>query len=146
MESEHHDIKGLISGMTINYAGCCHPLPGDKIVGIINEGKGITIHNSKCINVNKPEIKDHSIKLYWKKVSKSKKLYISRLRVVTANSFGVIANLISYIASQNINIVHIKTVYKTESYYELLVDLELESYKKLQEIKAYLRSFKIIFQ
>ena len=34
--------------MAIHYAGCCHPLPGDRIVGIITTGKGVTIHTREC--------------------------------------------------------------------------------------------------
>src|SRR3546814_9388977 len=36
-------IKGLIPGMAVHYAHCCHPLPGDRIVGIVNTGKGVTV-------------------------------------------------------------------------------------------------------
>jgi GTP pyrophosphokinase len=41
-------ITGLIPGMAINFAGCCHPLPGDRIVGIVATGKGVTIHTIDC--------------------------------------------------------------------------------------------------
>ena len=41
-------IRGLISGMVVHYAGCCHPLPGDPIVGIVTTGKGVTIHTRDC--------------------------------------------------------------------------------------------------
>src|SRR5215510_5456051 len=41
-------ITGLIPGMAIHYAGCCHPLPGDRIVGIVTTGKGVTIHTIDC--------------------------------------------------------------------------------------------------
>src|SRR5262249_3741379 len=41
-------ITGLIPGMAINFAGCCHPLPGDRIVGIVTTGKGVTIHTIDC--------------------------------------------------------------------------------------------------
>ncbi|MGH6891982.1 MAG: RelA/SpoT family protein, partial [Dongiaceae bacterium] len=37
-------IRGLIPGMAMHFAGCCHPLPGDRIVGIVTTGKGVTIH------------------------------------------------------------------------------------------------------
>src|SRR5439155_11708010 len=37
-------IRGLIPGMALHFAGCCHPLPGDRIVGIVTTGKGVTIH------------------------------------------------------------------------------------------------------
>ena len=41
-------ITGLVTGMAVHYAGCCHPLPGDRIVGIVTTGKGVTIHTSDC--------------------------------------------------------------------------------------------------
>ena len=41
-------IKGLIPGMAVHYAGCCHPLPGDRIVGIVMSGRGVTIHAIDC--------------------------------------------------------------------------------------------------
>ena len=41
-------ISGLVSGMDIHYAGCCHPVAGDRIVGIVATGKGVTIHTRQC--------------------------------------------------------------------------------------------------
>jgi len=41
-------LKGLIPGMAVHYARCCHPLPGDTIVGIVTTGKGVTIHTTDC--------------------------------------------------------------------------------------------------
>ena len=70
--NQEHDIKGLIPDMSIHFAGCCHPLPGDKITGLIHAGKGITIHISKCVNIHKDKVKDNSIKLHWKKDHKVK--------------------------------------------------------------------------
>ena len=41
-------VTGLLPGMNLSYAGCCHPLPGDPIVGIVTTGKGVTIHTRGC--------------------------------------------------------------------------------------------------
>ena len=41
-------IKGLIPGMAVHFARCCHPLPGDRIVGIVTTGKGVTVHTIDC--------------------------------------------------------------------------------------------------
>ena len=41
-------ITGLIPGMAYHFAGCCHPVPGDPIVGIVATGKGVTIHGRDC--------------------------------------------------------------------------------------------------
>ena len=45
-------ITGLVSGMDVHYAGCCHPLPGDRIVGIVTTGKPITIHTKDCAQLD----------------------------------------------------------------------------------------------
>ena len=42
------EITGLVPGMAYHFAGCCHPVPGDDIVGIIATGKGVTIHGRDC--------------------------------------------------------------------------------------------------
>src|SRR5690242_6970082 len=41
-------ITGLVPGMAYHFAGCCHPVPGDEIVGIVTTGKGVTIHARDC--------------------------------------------------------------------------------------------------
>lgn len=45
-KAEPLKIKGLIPGMAVHFAGCCHPLPGDRIVGIVTTGKGVAVHRS----------------------------------------------------------------------------------------------------
>ncbi|MGB1156026.1 MAG: RelA/SpoT family protein, partial [Alphaproteobacteria bacterium] len=45
------ELKGLIKGMAVHFARCCHPLPGERIVGIVATGKGITIHTIDCDNL-----------------------------------------------------------------------------------------------
>ena len=41
-------VTGLVPGMAFSFAGCCHPVPGDEIVGIVTTGKGVTIHSREC--------------------------------------------------------------------------------------------------
>src|ERR1700727_563869 len=41
-------VTGLVPGMAFAFAGCCHPVPGDEIVGIVTTGKGVTIHGREC--------------------------------------------------------------------------------------------------
>jgi len=44
-------IRGLIPGLALHFARCCHPLPGDPIVGIVTTGKGVTIHTADCASL-----------------------------------------------------------------------------------------------
>ena len=50
-----HNNDGLVvdgtTGLLVRYAGCCHPVAGDDIVGYISQGKGVTIHRKDCLNL-----------------------------------------------------------------------------------------------
>ena len=140
-----HSIKGVVPGMPIHFAQCCHPLPGDKIMGVIHAGEGITIHVSKCDNTKSSEVQDNMIKLSWSNNTKMKKMYSGKLRVIVANSFGAISTVLANIANQNVNVVDIRILHKTEAYYELLIEIELQNIRALKSLKAYLRSFKMIY-
>ncbi|RPG00638.1 MAG: bifunctional (p)ppGpp synthetase/guanosine-3',5'-bis(diphosphate) 3'-pyrophosphohydrolase, partial [Rhodospirillaceae bacterium TMED63] len=47
-QSDEIPIRGLTDGMAVHHAKCCHPLPGDRIVGILTPGKGVAIHTKDC--------------------------------------------------------------------------------------------------
>ena len=44
-------IRGVIPGLATHFARCCHPIPGDRIVGIITTGKGVTVHTDECLTL-----------------------------------------------------------------------------------------------
>ena len=50
-----HNNDGIVvdgtTGLLVRYAGCCHPVAGDDIVGYISQGKGVTIHRKDCLNL-----------------------------------------------------------------------------------------------
>ena len=45
-------IKGT-EGLIVNYANCCHPIPGDDIIGVMSAGNGFVVHRSACKNLKK---------------------------------------------------------------------------------------------
>jgi GTP pyrophosphokinase len=47
-------VQGL-DDILINFARCCHPLPGDSIVGYITRGRGVTVHTTDCLSIDKLE-------------------------------------------------------------------------------------------
>ena len=63
-------IRGLIPGMAVHFARCCHPLPGDRIVGIITTGKGVTIHTIDCATLESfSDTPERWIDVGWDSVS-----------------------------------------------------------------------------
>ena len=56
-------IKG-VEGLLIRFAGCCNPVPGDKIIGFISRGRGVTVHRADCPNM-KNETPDRIVEAVW---------------------------------------------------------------------------------
>ena len=58
-----------VEGCQVKFARCCNPLPGDRVIGFITKGYGISVHNVDCPNVanniDKEEYRDRWVKAYW---------------------------------------------------------------------------------
>lgn len=138
-------LKGLIPGMAIHFAKCCHPLPGDEIVGIANAGKGITIHTTDCENlesfVDKP---DTWIDVSWERQSNDE-IHIGRIRVVLSHEAGSLATLASLIYKGLGNIRNLKITHRSPDFFEMHIDIEVRGAGHLNNIMASLRTEPCIY-
>ncbi len=101
-------VKGIkvdgIDNVVVTLASCCHPLPGDKVVGVVSSGKGIVIHTRNCIVVR--QIMESSPgKIVQVEFLPSDKTYNAKLRVSVEDKPGMLANVTSVIAKMKINII-----------------------------------------
>ena len=95
-------IKGS-DDMAIQLANCCHPIPGDPILGYINKEKGLVIHTHDCQIVNELSL-DHDrwVDVEWE--PDSEKLFNVRLSVLVVNERGMLGKIASVIADAESNI------------------------------------------
>jgi len=133
-------ISGLIPGMAVHYAGCCHPVPGDHIVGIVTTGKGVTIHTSDCESLEKyMDNPDRWIDVTWNKASQEGAHHISRISIVVIHQPGTIAAITSIIAREEANIINLKIKNRTPEFYEFSIDVDVKNLDHLIRIIASLR-------
>ncbi|MBA8667389.1 bifunctional (p)ppGpp synthetase/guanosine-3',5'-bis(diphosphate) 3'-pyrophosphohydrolase [Holosporaceae bacterium 'Namur'] len=141
--SQSLPIKGLIPGMAVHFAGCCHPLPGDRIVGIVNTGKGITIHTLDCEMLeNFSSIPERWIDVGWE--GTGNEAYVGRIKVVVANETGGLAAVTSCIAAQEVNITNIKVVGRSLDFFELLIDIEIKGTQQLVSLITAVRALNCV--
>lgn len=132
-------IKGLIPGMAIHFASCCHPLPGDRIVGIVNTGKGITIHTSDCEMLeNFASTPERWIDVSWEGTGDES--YVGRVKITLSNEAGSLAATAQAIATEGANISNIKIVGRSLDFFELFLDLEVRGVNQLGNLITSLRS------
>ena len=137
-------IKGLIPGMAMHYAKCCHPLPGDKIVGIVHTGSGITIHTSDCEMLNNfASMPEKILDLTWDN-NKSNIPFISRIKVLLLNEPESLAILAGEIAKNGGNITNFKILSRNSNYFELIFDIEVKSLAHIEVIINALRIKEVI--
>jgi GTP diphosphokinase / guanosine-3',5'-bis(diphosphate) 3'-diphosphatase len=95
-------IRGT-EGMAVQFAQCCHPIPGDPIIGIINKGQGMLIHTHDCPLIAKTRSDpDKVFDVEW--APETKKLFNVSIHIVVKNVRGVLAKVAAEIAEADSNI------------------------------------------
>jgi GTP pyrophosphokinase len=135
-------IRGLIPGMAVHFARCCHPLPGDRIVGIITTGKGVTIHTIDCATLESfSEASERWIDVGWDSVKEGVTgTYTGRLKVTVANQPGSLSSLSTVIARNHGNISNLRITNRSMDFFDMVIDVEVTDVKHLADIAAALRA------
>ncbi len=134
-------IEGLVNGMALHYAGCCNPIPGDPIAGVINTGSGVTIHNQNCRNLkNLALVPQRILDVCWKENDEfeNEEVYISKIRLLVENKSGL-ADITNIIAKKKVNIANLKIIGRSSDYFDLIIDIEVKNLEHLEEIISALR-------
>lgn len=98
-------IKGS-DDMAIELASCCHPIPGDPILGYINKDRGLIIHTHDCSTIKKYNLDpERWVDVEWE--PNSDILYKVSLSVLVANETGMLAKMASAIAVASSNIENV---------------------------------------
>ena len=94
-------------GVVVTYAKCCHPIPGDAILGLLNPGKGLVVHRSSCNNIARDDHGDKSLLLHWAKDGVPNAEYSAAIRTVTQHRRGMLAIIADKIAQTGSNIENV---------------------------------------
>ena len=135
-------IHGLIPGMAMHFAGCCHALPGDRIVGIITTGKGVTIHTIDCETLETfAEQPERWLDVSWEQPGDNEKdLHTGRIHLTVVNVPGSLGDLSTLIAKNDGNISNLKITNRTPEFFDILVDIEVFDVRHLTNVIAALRA------
>jgi GTP pyrophosphokinase len=132
-------IKGLIPGMAVHFAGCCHPLPGDRIVGIVTTGKGVTVHTIDCDNLEQyVDTPERWLDISWE--AGEGNAHVGRVDLVVNNEPGALGAVTTVIAKNMGNIINLKITNRTTEFFEMIIDIEVRDVKHLINIIAALRA------
>ncbi len=138
-------IKGLIPGMAVHFARCCHPLPGDRIVGIITTGKGVTIHTIDCETLETfADTPERWIDVAWGNDDDEPESHVGRIFITFQNDTGALGTMSMVVAKNGGNIMNIKVTNRTVDFWDVTLDIYVSDTQHLNDIIAALRATPII--
>jgi guanosine-3',5'-bis(diphosphate) 3'-pyrophosphohydrolase len=131
--------------MAMHFARCCHPLPGDRIVGIVTTGKGVTIHTIDCETLESfADTPERWLDVSWGEGKDSPEAHVGRLKVTFQNIPGSLATFSTVIAKNGGNILNLRITGRSLDFWDLVVDIYVNDNKHLNNIIAALRATPII--
>jgi GTP pyrophosphokinase len=133
-------IRGLTPGLAVHLSPCCHPLPGDRIVGIVMPGKGVEVHTIDCETLAVSQAPERWLDLSWNADAAEHTTPVGRMRMVVANEPGALANVCAVIARHEGNISNLKITDRSAEFFEFIVDVEVGDSKHLNAIIAALNA------
>ena len=135
-------IEGLTPGVAYTLADCCHPVPGDRIVGLSRADQGIEIHAIDCNMLASGEDADW-IDVRWQRDSEGG---TARLLVVNRNEPGMLAEITGLIARARANIVNLRLSSREGGFHAFELDLEVKDVAHLMSILSALRASDAVVQ
>ena len=134
-------IKGLIPGMAMHFARCCHPIPGDRIVGIVTTGKGVTIHTIDCETLEQfADTPERWLDVSWGDESDATENHVGRLTLTITNEPGALGTLSTVIGKNGGNITNLKITNRSPDFWDMLLDVYISDTTHLNNIIAALRA------
>ncbi|WP_414655972.1 RelA/SpoT family protein [Frateuria sp.] len=125
-------ITGAERGV-LSFGNCCHPLPGDEIIGYLSSGKGIVVHRVECPNVAEfRKSPERCVAIEWDRDVQGD--YRAELRIEVINRPGVLATVAAAIAAADSNIENVEYVERDAAAATLLFAMEVKNRKHLADV------------
>ncbi len=134
---------GLTPGVSLHFAPCCNPLPGDRIVGILEPGEhGLMVHAIDCSRLAEYEDRDDLWRdQQWTPQAEANTVTQARLTATIRNAPGVLGQACTIIGEAGGNIVGLRMDHRGRSdFFDVDIDLEVRDARHLTNIAAALRA------
>ena len=125
-------ISGM-ENMLIHLSKCCNPVPGDKVVGFITRGRGVSIHTVDCPNVGELTFdKERLVEVSWGDFQPG--AHAVKISVRTEDKPGLLANVSSSISAAEANITHAEAITGDDKQATLNFTIDIKDVEHLNRI------------
>jgi len=138
----HSPIVG-IEGLLYYLAGCCNPIPGELIIGVVTRGRGISIHRQGCHNVENVE-GERLIPVSWNgqppKTNPTSMTYIVQVQIQTIDRVGILKDILSRLSDQGINVRNVDVKTQTGKPAVINLGMEIRDRPQLESVFTQIRN------
>ncbi len=131
-------VKG-VSDMLIRFANCCHPLPGEPVIGFITRGRGVTVHQRNCSHILNAD-PERLVEVSWQ--ASKEDIYLAKIRVTSVERKGVLSDISSILTQKDANIIEAQIKTTVDKKGIALFTIEVEDYNQLQNIMGAIKRIK----
>ena len=135
-------ITGLTPGIAFTLSECCHPVPGDRIVGLRRPGEPIEVHTIDCLALETGQDADW-VDLSWDSKAKGG---TARLQVIVKNQPGALATVANVFGVNKANILNLQLANREGPFHTDIIDLEVEDASHVARIISALRAIEPVVQ
>ncbi len=146
VEPKRISIRGLTGGVGYQLGVCCHPLPGDRIVGLMVPGEGAIIHTIDCAELEKAQSNPDMewLDVAWGTHAAEMGPSVARLKVRVKNAAGSLGAAMTAIGNAGANIFNMKTIDRNPLFFDFQVDIVVRDVIHLQNILGALRVMDVV--
>ncbi len=126
-------------GLLTNIAGCCHPVPGDPIIGYVTRNKGVTIHKQDCYNILREDEKSRLVQVMW---GSSDAVYPICMKIEAFDRVGLLSEITALMADEKINITSLSTRNKKNGTTDIIIDADTTGISQLSRLISHIERIK----
>jgi GTP pyrophosphokinase len=130
-----------VGDLLTNLGRCCHPVPGDKIIGYVTRSRGVTVHRQDCYNVVSEDEQERLIDVEWRQADS---LHPVRVCVKAWDRVGLIRDISTIVAEEKVNITNMNVTEHGDGTASLYVDLETRGLAQLGRLLAKIEGIRAV--
>ena len=123
-------VRG-VGDLLTQLARCCHPVPGDKIIGYVTRSRGVTVHRQDCYNVLHEDEKERLVPVEW---GNTDSFYPVQVKVLAWDRVGLVRDITTLVAEEKINIAGVNLVRSDDQSIYIHFTLETRNLAQLSRV------------
>ena len=137
-------VKG-IDNCLVKFAKCCNPVPGDKIIGYITRGRGVSVHRADCINLKELlDQEDRIIEVSW--YEKAKTSYNVDIEIYSNDRNGLLSDIVREFGNEKVSMMDVRSKVTKEKIVITEVTAEIENLETLNKLFRSLRKIDSVYE